>query len=82
MGNKAKHGTAAIIPIRYTHFTPKRSVIRVKKNTAKTPPRIPKEDMMVPITGGSSPRPPSEIGVERNKGCRARKAMSISARYA
>jgi len=46
----------------------------------KTPFRIPKEDMTVPIIGGSSPRPPNSMGVERNKGCKARKAMSTSAR--
>jgi len=45
----------------------------------KTPFRIPKKDMMDPIAGGSSPRPPSAMGVERNTGWRARKAMSTSA---
>jgi hypothetical protein len=80
MGNRAKQGTPAVTPARYTRFTPKWSVIREKKNTVTTPFRIPKKDMTIPIAGGSSPRPPSAMGVERNTGCRARKDMSISAR--
>lgn len=78
-GNRAKHGIAAVAPIKYTHFTPKRPTIREKKNMVKTPFRTPKEDRIVPITRGSSPRPPSATGVARNKGCRVRKAISTSA---
>ena len=47
-----------------------------------SPFRMPKNDMTVPIIGGSSPRPPSAMGVEKNTGCRARKDMSTSARIA
>jgi len=48
----------------------------------KIPFRMPKKDMMLPITGGSNPRPPNAVGVERNKGCRVRKAMPTRERIA
>ena len=80
MGKREKHGTEAIIPIKYARFTPNRSVIREKKKTLKAPFRIPKTDRIVPITGGSSSRPPSAMGVERNTGCRTRKVISTRAR--
>ena len=79
MGNSDKVGTAAVAPIKYIRFTPKRPTIREKKNMLKTPIPIPMKDMMVPITGGSIPRPPNAMGVARNTGCRVRKEISTSA---